>query len=109
MPLEIGLFISLIKFRYFSFLRTALLLRLDSKPAVNCRTYGHFDDDDDYYYYYYYQVFLNANYVFVSIISMHRKRKEVCLKTRSTSASRPVKGWDTKPTTLMVHQHHLGS
>ena len=77
MPLEIGLFISLIKFRYFSFLRTALLLRLDSKPAVNCRTYGHFDDDDDYYYYYYYQVFLNANYVFVSIISIGKEKRFV--------------------------------
>ena len=28
------LLISLIKFRYFSFLRTVLLLRLDSKPTV---------------------------------------------------------------------------
>ena len=33
------LVISLIKFSYFSFLRTALLLRLDSKPTVNSRTY----------------------------------------------------------------------
>ena len=32
--------ISLIKFRYFSFLRTALSLRLDSKPTVNSRTYS---------------------------------------------------------------------
>ena len=32
-----------IKFRYFSFLRTALLLRLDSKPTVNSRTYRHVD------------------------------------------------------------------
>ena len=33
----------MIKFRYFSFLRTALLLRLDSKPTVNYRTYRHLD------------------------------------------------------------------
>ena len=33
----------LIKFRYFSFLRTALLLKLDSKPTVNSRTYRHLD------------------------------------------------------------------
>ena len=31
------------KFRYFSFLRSALLLRLDSKPTVNSRTYRHLD------------------------------------------------------------------
>ena len=30
-----------IKFRYFSFLRTALLLRLDSKLTVDSRTYRH--------------------------------------------------------------------
>ena len=62
-----------------------MLLRLDSKPAVNCRTYGHFDDDDDddddyyyyYYYHYYYQVFLNANYVFVSIISIGKEKRFV--------------------------------
>ena len=35
--------ISLIKFRYFSFLRTALLLRLDSKQTDNSRTYIHLD------------------------------------------------------------------
>ena len=35
--------ISLIKLRYFSFLRTALLLRLHSKPAVNSRTYRPLD------------------------------------------------------------------
>ena len=37
------LVISLIKFSYFSFSRTALLLRLDSKPTVNSRTYRHLD------------------------------------------------------------------
>ena len=34
---------SLIKFRYFSFLHTALLLRLNLKPTVNCRTHRHLD------------------------------------------------------------------
>ena len=37
------LLISLIKFRYFSFLRSALLIWLDSKPAVNSRTFRHLD------------------------------------------------------------------
>ena len=35
------LLISLIKFRYFPFLRAALFLRLDSKPTVNSRRYRH--------------------------------------------------------------------
>ena len=37
------LLISFIRFRYFSFLRTVLLLRLDSKPAVDSGTYRHLD------------------------------------------------------------------
>ena len=32
--------------------------------------------------------------------NFHKKRKEVCIKTRSTSASRSLKGWDTKLTTV---------
>ena len=28
------------------------------------------------------------------------KREEVCIKTRSTSTSRSLKGWDTKLTTV---------
>ena len=38
-----------------------------------------------------------ANYYFFSKVSI--KKKEVCIKTRSTSASRPLKRQDTKPTT----------
>ena len=37
------LLISLINFRYFSFLGTALLLRLDLKATVNSGTYRHLD------------------------------------------------------------------
>ena len=33
--------------------------------------------------------------------NFHKERKKVCLKTRSTSASRPLKGKDTKPTTVI--------
>ena len=32
--------------------------------------------------------------------NFHKKRKEVCNKTRSTSALRSIKGWDTKLTTV---------
>ena len=32
--------------------------------------------------------------------NFHKKRKEVCIKTKSTSASHPLKGYDTKPTTI---------
>ena len=33
-------------------------------------------------------------------LNLHQKREEVCIKTRSTSASLSLKGWDTKPTTI---------
>ena len=32
--------------------------------------------------------------------NFHKKRKKVCIKTRPTSASRSLKGQDTKPTTV---------
>ena len=32
--------------------------------------------------------------------NFHKKKKEVCIKTRSTSASRSLKGWDTTPTAV---------
>ena len=32
--------------------------------------------------------------------NFHKKREEVCIKTRSTSASRSLKGWDTTLTTV---------
>ena len=44
-------------------------------------------------------MFSYADYVFFKHNS-HKKRKEVCIKARSTSASRSLKGWDTEPTTV---------
>ena len=38
--------------------------------------------------------------VFFSRHDFHDKRKEVCIKTRSTSASCSLKGYVTNPTTL---------
>ena len=32
--------------------------------------------------------------------NFHKKRNEVCIKTRSTAASRSLKGWDTRLTTV---------
>ena len=32
--------------------------------------------------------------------NFRKKRKEVCIKTRSTAASRSLKGWDTRLTTV---------
>ena len=46
-----------------------------------------------------------VNHIVVMLTSsfkqnLRKKRKEVCIKTRSTSASRSLKGWDTKPATV---------
>ena len=46
-----------------------------------------------------------VNHVFLTLTSifkqnLHQKRKEVCIKTRSTSASRSLKGQNTQPTTV---------
>ena len=48
-----------------------------------------------------------VNHVVLMLISIfeynfHKKRKKVCIKTRPTSASRSLKGQDTKPTTVKL-------
>ena len=48
-----------------------------------------------------------VNYVFLIQTGIfkhnfHKKRKEVCIKTRSTSGSHSLKGWDSKLTTVKL-------
>ena len=48
--------------------------------------------------YYVNHVFLIQTGIFEH--NFHKKRKEVCIKTRSTSGSHSLKGWDSKLTTV---------
>ena len=48
--------------------------------------------------YYVNHVFLIETGIFKH--NFHKKRKEVCIKTRSTSGSHSLKGWDSKLTTV---------
>ena len=87
------------------------LLKLLSRSFTNSPFYSYTGRNEAWFDLLLIQTFLlyYVNHVFLTLQCVtkcffshdfHDKRKEVCIKTRSTSASRSLKGYVTKPTTL---------